>query len=365
MVVPVEKVQQSNIYQSSGGPCDLSLPWNYKVAIGKFEAVRDLVYAHKNKDNKKIGELLGYPKCCCDFFEDVWVNNNWVDTTIPMANMNGNTIEYEQWIPYCNILLRWLGLRFVSHLPCSFNCARTSSIGIEYKKLAYDKGYRTTADTLYDILSWPVEWSGLHGIGLVTTPVCRVGFRTDMLEDKHTVRLLSEHKPDETQSGLSFPFLKQRHLVVKKPNANGFYDEAGQTRAHNMILDLIRYIEPKPRSVIDLGCGDGTLLKKIFEDFGSETTGVDIDPTKQPDIVADIFDATYLARKGFDLALISKARIQENRAAWLVFLPILEQYCNYLLIYSYNQDKSRVPTGSFNLRSAIGVDPYHMELYKL
>lgn len=338
MVIPIEKVQSIGTYQSSGGPCDISKPWMYKVAIGKFEDARELVYAYREHNTYKIGDVLGYPDCCIDFFEVHWIKEHWLDTSLPMALGESSIIS---WSPYCNILLRWLGLRLVSHLPCSFNCVDTAAIGRSYVQLAYDLGHRTTIDALYDILSWPIEWTGLHGIGILTTPVCRVTFRTDMLDKKHTVKLHSDHRPEQNVSGLDFPLHK-----IRKPNANGFYSESSQRVSHNLILDVMRFAEKLER-VIDLGCGDSTLLHKIADEFSCKTIGVDSDASKSPDIIADIFDADYL-RDDYSLALISKARIRENQEGWRFLLNMLTECCEKLLIYSYDGDIRDVYIGPYN-----------------
>ena len=344
-VIPLEKVQESDIYQSSGKALDVDKPWNWKAAIGKFEEVRELVYAYRNQDNKTIGQILGYPDCCIDFFEEVWVKQALLDTSLPMARGRS---QVEDWDINCNILLRWLGIRIVSHLPCSFTCEQTGLLGRQMYDLAIDIGRRTTADYLKEMLSWPIEWTGLHGIALVTTPIFRITVRTDMFDSRQEVQLLSEHYPEETEFGLKFPFKIRTH------NANGFVSDFHQTRAHNLILDVLKHHPPK--SAIDLGCGDGALLYKIHEDFGAVTCGVDIEAEKLPNTVANIFDLD-----GFDddyeVALISRARIRENPEGWLKLRSIIEKHCEMLLIYSYDDDHEAVPLGNFT--ALLGITDQH------
>lgn len=350
-VIPIDKVQKSESYQSSGSPLDENKPWNWKCAVGRFEESRELVYAYKNNDAKTIGEILGYPDCCIDFFNNVWIEQRLIDTSLPMAR--GRT-DVEVWDTYCNILLRWLGVRFVSHLPCSFDCPSTVVIGTQMYDLAVNMGYRTLADYMKEILSWPVEWSGLHGIALVTTPIFRLTVRTDMYQTKETVKLLSEHYPKEAEYGLKFPFRQRCH------NANGFSSDFAQIKAHNLILDILKNRPPK--SVIDLGCGDSTLLYKINEDFGSTICGVDLDASKLPNTVADIFDLD-----GFDddyeIALISRARIKENPVGWEKLRGVIEKHCEMLLIYSYDGDHESVPTGNYRLILGIVDHPNVADLY--
>ena len=344
VAVPLDKMQSTQTYQSSGGPCDTTKPWTYKVAVGRLKDVSTFIQAYEERDNKAVGALLDYPECCTEFFQRTWVEEQWIDTSLPMAD---SRTYFTSWSPYCNILLRWLGLRYVSHLPCNFNCEATKLIGKNYHQLAHDIGHRTLGDALYNLLELPVEWSGLHGIGLVETPYLRVEFRTDMLKEKHVIKLAGDTKP---------------LTLVKKPNANGFYTEEAQVEAHDMILDIIRTI-PRIEGVIDLGCGDMTLLQKVKKDFDAVIVGVDIDPDKEPTIVSDIFDIDYLEH-AFDLALISRNRIAENPDGWSKLLKVLERKIRYLLIYSYNGANTLLPVDNFEFKISARSDRNAACLYE-
>lgn len=348
-VVPLEKMQYSSVYQSSGGPCDTSKPWTYKVAIGNLGYVADLVEAYEDRDDEAVGKLLEYPPCCTEFFKRVWIDERWIDTSLPMASYKSNI---NTWSPYCNILLRWLGLRLVSHLPCDFNCEATKLVGQNYRQLAYDIGYRSLVDTLYDLLSKPLEWSGLHGIGLVTTPYLRVEFRTDMLSEKHVIKLISG---DTTID-------KPLKITKMRPNANGFFSEAAETLAHNLVLDLVKTI-PKVESVIDLGCGDMKLLDKIGHDLKAITVGVDSDVSKKPTIVADIYAGDYFYT-GFDVALVSVNRITENYDAFYLLAKVLEDKVKYLVIYSYDGKKTFVSLDGFEFLTNIKQGRNSAALYR-
>jgi hypothetical protein len=340
-VAPVDKVQLSDIYSSSASLVDLNRPWGYKLAIGQPKEVSRMVLAYKAGDHEQIGELLGYPLCCISFFNKIWTNDSWLDTSFPMSS---GVVDHFAVSPFNNILLRWLGLRFVSHLPCSFDCPHTRRVGELYYNLALRLGRRTFADLLKEILSWPIEWSGLHGIAIISTPVCRIVVRTDMLSEKKIVRLHSNTGPKEAATGLKFPYLKT------SPQDNGFRDKQSEIDAHNLILDLLR-IQPFT-SVIDFGCGNGELLRKLEKEFGAEIFGVDSDPKNRPHLAANIWSLDDLP-DNFDLALISRARLLENPEGWTKLRAILERRCRFLVIYSYNGNIEPVEIGSF--RHALGV----------
>jgi SAM-dependent methyltransferase len=176
-----------------------------------------------------------------------------------------------------------------------------------------------------------------------------------MLNERQTIRLISKTYPDFGASGLIFPFKS-----IKSCHDNGFGNIVDQSRAHNIILDLIQTNPPK--TVIDLGCGNMELLDKIKAEFGSYTYGVDMSADKQPDLVADIFDLDDFPQD-FDVALISKARIRENPRGWLKLITIVEKRCSSLVIYSYDKDNELLRPDSYKLLCGITDRNYIADLY--
>ena len=61
---------------------DLASP---QVAVGTKTSVARLARACDSGDVVGIGRELGYPECCCKFFETTCVQGQWQDTTWPMA----------------------------------------------------------------------------------------------------------------------------------------------------------------------------------------------------------------------------------------------------------------------------------------
>ncbi len=60
-------------------------PFHYWCAIGRVSDVQLFESAYLSHDDEAIGRLLGYPSCCIDFFNRVWVDEGFIDTTWPMA----------------------------------------------------------------------------------------------------------------------------------------------------------------------------------------------------------------------------------------------------------------------------------------
>ena len=103
-----------------------------RVAVGALADVAALKQAIDAGDDRTMGRLLGFPDCCIAFFRKTWVDDGCVDTTWAMAanggrvDDSGRLIEIDADAPFqANILWRWMGVRAVPHLPCSFDCQAT------------------------------------------------------------------------------------------------------------------------------------------------------------------------------------------------------------------------------------------------
>lgn len=335
-VLPLEKVNKAAFYQSAGKAFDPNIPYEYKVAIGSAADVSK--FAVSSSCAKTLGGLLGYPECCVAFFRKYWVREGWFDTTLPMLGETSKQTEsFHNSDPRNNILLRYLGLRPVSHLPCSFTCAATRRVADDYKAVANSIGYERDWQQLMEILSWPVEWNSLHGIAQIITPVCKVTTASDALPLKRTVRLVNNFIPEDAGSGVDFPFIEDTWT------ANGFDTLQGMRKAHDRIIDALQLYNP--HSVLDLGCGTGELLRRIHKDFGADTWGVDEDWKKKPDLVCNIYDLDMNALfQDYDFALVAAQRLLENPERWEKLERRLREKVKNLMIYDHN-------TGAIDVRT--------------
>ena len=168
--------------------------------------------AYRAGDHGKMGELLGYPSCCRDFFQAAWHQHGFMDSTWPMAfntpgavRVDAHTIELAEQ-PLTNMLLRWIGPRVPSHLPCSASCEATIANGQQLLQVWSRMGVDEEAAWLLEMLRWPVEWSALHGIGEVRTPVLKLAFSTDPTPHKYTIRYNGTAMPEGAATGLQFPY---------------------------------------------------------------------------------------------------------------------------------------------------------------
>jgi hypothetical protein len=67
---------------------------------------------------------------------------------------------------------------------------------------------------LTEILTWPVEWSALHGIAEIKTPVLKVSTNTDATALKYVVQRKGASYPVEGAHGLKFPYQTPQRLPL-------------------------------------------------------------------------------------------------------------------------------------------------------
>lgn len=324
-----------------------------RVALHKPGLRREWLAAWTGRDDDGIGQLLGYPPCCVEFFKKVWVGERRTDTTASMLRdgrlgANGPARG--------NILLRWLGIRLVPHLPCSFNCPLTALQGTMFATLGRMNGMAAEIDALEQLLSLPMSYSALHGIGIVQVgDAFRFAFSTDWTPEE----IAFTREPSTAESLPQFVSendLKPAPAYVSAPSYapqiwedNGFKTRGGMTRCHEMIargLDLAAGEQDGFESLMDLGCGDGTLLNALR--LGGLITngyGVDIDEgrvtrgrSRYPDLalahgrIQDLDPPLEV----FDAVLLMPGRLLEmtpeeaaGTRSWL------QHYARRVFVYSY------------------------------
>lgn len=286
--LPLSRQGVKECYSNASVPFDDKKPWAYRVVIGRPDIVSEFNTAWHLKDDGEMGSLLGFPTCCQGFFHHYWNNEGFRDLTYPMV-LEDRKDEKRHYEIKCatsnNILLRWLGVRRVSHLPCSFRCEATRTIGDSMQEIA-DSVYPEESRWLTEMLTWPVRWSSLHGVAIITIPVLRIVTSSDALAESVVVDKVGTSYPAEGAAGIDFPFqesypIKLNRRGVSLHTDNGFESEEGMTKSHDVLLRALDHAEvPAIKRVVDLGCGNGVLLEKIAKKFDAELFGVEIDKEK-------------------------------------------------------------------------------------
>ncbi len=246
------------------------------------QAQRDWLDAWATCDDDRIGDLLGFPRCCREHFARTWARG-LTDTVLSMTEVDGP--------PEANTLLRHLGVRLVPHLPCSAACEATVALGREMAELGRQAGL--DVDALYRLLSLPVKYSALHGVAITETPHFRFMSGTDWTAEE----ALASHAetcvrptcgPDHQVCGYPVEPPHHHDTVAPEPATwedNGFSTREAMEAAHAVVLAVAgdahairpRIADGKP-SAIDLGCGDGSLLERFRAGRVGSWYGVESDP---------------------------------------------------------------------------------------
>lgn len=144
----------------------------YAVISESEEIAEDFVNAESEgeKRHSDIGEYLGFPECCREFFGDVWLGGT-IDPMYEIAENSGNAeqlgdndIRIVDPDPRANILWRYFGVSFITHIPCSFDCEHTHEIAQARGEIMADNGYKEEANRLFQWLSMPHIWTGHNGL---------------------------------------------------------------------------------------------------------------------------------------------------------------------------------------------------------
>lgn len=260
-------------------------PARQRIAVVQATEAARFRAAWSHGDDDTIGALLGFPGCCRAHFRRVWIADHRIDPTWQQATPTDtvDTVEVREFAPACNVLGRWMGVRQVAHLPCSFTCAATVAEAARWAAVAEAIGAGDTWRELVAMTRWPVEWSGLHGIGQIVTPVWKVIARTDATAQRLTVRVYGDTIPAEAATGLVFPYPRAMAPPEDTWTANGFASRAAMTRAHDVIAQAVKAWRPVAGNVLDLGCGSGELVRRLAT---GRRGGVERDPARHALAVA-------------------------------------------------------------------------------
>lgn len=350
------------------------------VVASRSQDVVAFKAAFDRKDHAELGAMLGYPPCCAAFFEIYWCDKGFSDTTW-FAALNTTAAVQESCTcevrgpPQANILWRWLQVRAVPHLPCRFDCAETTRLANDMLAVGEKSGYVEETGWLQEILSWPAEWSMLHGIAEIRTPILKISTATDATAHRYVVRRHSDTFPKEGARGLMFPYHRPNSNRVRaslpprkggaRPKAepfpqrpdwyhvdNGFVSQIAMQRAQQPILDLVlATLGDDAATVLDLGCGNGALLQQICKANQKVSPfGIDIEPGKiaharelfpacpEQFVAADFFDAQHIWKNDpYSLVLLMPGRLLDARGARAQKLKDqLRTNARHLLVYAYD-----------------------------
>jgi len=168
----------------------------------KFKEAELEMQGHER--HSTVGEFLGFPECCRNFFNDAWINQGKTD---PMYETSCNTDSAEaidednedvilkEPSPFSNIMWRYFGWSFVTHIPCSWDCEKTVEVGKARKEIMEENGYEEAANQLEEWLNLPFVWTGYHRLAHIRNRHVIGTSTTSNYWSKKRVVWRREHQP--------------------------------------------------------------------------------------------------------------------------------------------------------------------------
>lgn len=147
---------------SKGDACFVFVSKNQKKVAEITEAENLL---EKKVNHKKIGELLGYPNCCTDFYiknrTEAEEKRNDDYTLISLRKSKGFIFPF-----YLNNTLRYFNSAIITFFPCSYNCPKALAMS---KKIFQEIKTASPefANFLEDKLKCGVIYTDFDGVHLI------------------------------------------------------------------------------------------------------------------------------------------------------------------------------------------------------
>jgi len=148
-------------------------PGQPSAVFGAVSRERDLAEefkrAFEEHDDRRMGELLGYPECDIQFFCENFGKDPdplyLIGENTEGAELDGDVLRVPAY-PQNNILLRYMGLRVIPHFPCSYLCKAS----LEFS----EKFLRYIDRSILEILGRETLWDRMKGVVVVENEFLRI-----------------------------------------------------------------------------------------------------------------------------------------------------------------------------------------------
>lgn len=213
------------------------------LAVGTPRQVGELHRLYQQERFDDLEQFLGYPKECRSFASSVYEDMNLRDPIWPMAlatplaeagkgTVAGVNYRRVDCAPHSNFLLASIGLTPTPFVPTSFDCPYAAEFFDGLVEFGRDRGFMVEMDWLTEILSWPMEWSALHGIAETKTPVFKISSDTDATPNKLVVTYLGTAEVAMAAKGLGFPYLSGQRRDMGAANMSPHGPKIGASNGH-------------------------------------------------------------------------------------------------------------------------------------
>lgn len=248
--LPFQKVGNYSGTASSHPVVEQGKPWHYYGAITRdietakqFLDFNDGVGNDGKTDHYGIGNLLGYPSCCVEHFNNVFVEQQIEDTTWHRAlNTSDKHVKYKddnkivlQNIPWqTNNIFKSFHNMAIFHMPCSFDCKKTLSVAKSWFNLAESLDLEGLRE-LEIFLRLPYEWNCFKGIAYIKTPLFKMSVNSNFSTERFVVQVEGTYFPLDAPRGLEFPWDNQTRMktLMKEDNTLTYWGKEDDNHETN------------------------------------------------------------------------------------------------------------------------------------
>ena len=160
---------------------------------------------------EKLWDYFKIPICCRQFELGIRRPLHLTEDTIARAlnTYSAHTHGRDVLLPTAGLsspLFALLGIPLVPHASCNFCCAPTQALALAWVAAGRELGLDSEMDAVEEFGQWPLEWSALHGIAEIRTPVFKLTTNALATASTITVKFTGSRIPKEGASGLRFPY---------------------------------------------------------------------------------------------------------------------------------------------------------------
>lgn len=209
----------AGVQLADGWPVPAVLRAASVFAVGSRQTARAVQAMWTAEDDEGLGAALGYPPCCVSALcrgaggrrEGAWLMAASAADGQPSAPTAGPAALNPLW---------WqLGLAGIPHWACHPGCQESAVMAAAFRAVAGDAGLADDWRRLQEVLSWPVEWTALHGIAELKTPVLKMATATGVSDELWRAAWAGTSYPADGAVGLRFPYRAPRHLPLTSKNS--------------------------------------------------------------------------------------------------------------------------------------------------
>lgn len=224
--LPIQKVGEYSGFSTYHPKVEEGKPWSYYgVVADSIEHAEEFAHASQIGDQKAQGRLLGYPSCCVEAFENIWMKG-YTDPIWQQAialddskirKREGNTIRVKDAPWEINALLKGYSIGPVFHHKCSLDCPHS----LENARRWIELGKEIKVPGMKEMemfLRMPMEWDCYKGIAYTKTPLFKISANSMPTTERFRVQVEGTYFPEEGAGGLDFPWTEQFVTVARNGN---------------------------------------------------------------------------------------------------------------------------------------------------